>query len=408
MSEHIEVQAKNRKELDKQGINEITTGLNTTMATDVECTRQSIIRQKDNLIQAAKQISALYDHKEKLKERIQQNNSQLSGIIIQTKQNISEYNELNGQLNIEKQKLYIYQLLKQFNEANKLIRDSFTNMKFKKCFDNFKLLQEISAKINLSNIMKDLQNDYISLTNICFNKFLKLTGEYIEFLNTDELLYFIEFIDILGIKASFIEKIFAFIVDDILQTNLKLKTIVKSENQKITIHQSDDLNVPSSYISFSTDLLSILLEMMKPFKLFFSTQQLEQYANKTYSNGLQLPGGDINELQEMSIKLSQVSNTPKIDLIKLVRDARMPQVLGECRKMLENGEVFGNVVQRMQKLMEGTDKEGVLRRIAVLAAVIWKEDKDKLEAALQTLITIGTREALDCLMLFDEALQQSN
>ena len=54
--------------------------------------------------------------------------------------------------------------------------------------------------------------------------------------------------------------------------------------------------------------------------------------------------------------------------------------------------------------MEGTNTDGILKQITAMATHFWKDDKSKLQIAINPLISIGTAEALECIMMLDSAI----
>ena len=83
----------------------------------------------------------------------------------------------------------------------------------------------------------------------------------------------------------------------------------------------------------------------------------------------------------------------------------MANVLEKSREMLIKGSTLGDVIAEMKRMMKGFDTKGMIKKISILAVVIWKDDPDKLSCAISTLATINTIEAFECAVMFEQAIR---
>ena len=91
---------------------------------------------------------------------------------------------------------------------------------------------------------------------------------------------------------------------------------------------------------------------------------------------------------------------------ELAKQSKLPQTLEKCRTMMKEGKLFGEAVDFMMSIFEGTPSDGILTKLSILALVEWKNDSEKLKTAFPIFIAIGTNEAIQCMMMFQERLNE--
>jgi len=132
---------------------------------------------------------------------------------------------------------------------------------------------------------------------------------------------------------------------------------------------------------------------------------LKIFAESVVEYASQLPGGKLNETEDQLDKLCSLVGLEKMCFVDVSKKNRLPKALEECRNMLNEGMPFGSVVERMNAIFKGSSSDGALSKISIMALAIWKEDLSKLQAAISVFSAIGTSEALECLVLFENYLK---
>ena len=123
--------------------------------------------------------------------------------------------------------------------------------------------------------------------------------------------------------------------------------------------------------------------------------------------GSTLHGGKNEELKQAANELCKLTNVQDLNIGDVIKNARLPTVLDHCRSLLIEGKPFGFVISEMKQIMAGANTDGVLKLLATMAIVIWKKDRSKLEPAITPLLAVGTKEALECIMMFNEIINSN-
>ncbi|OHT06371.1 hypothetical protein TRFO_05561 [Tritrichomonas foetus] len=374
-----------------------------TYESSVEPARNSILSQKSNLEKAISTITELHNRQLVLKNDLINHKTQMDAIIDKNRSFHDDFKKKEAELETARQRLFIFQTLAEINSLKNEIKQNYQR-KISSIVENMKKLYEKTQKLTLNNLYNEIFTQCQSFYKNNMNIFINSNESSFSFNGFTEKLITLQYFELLDeFKEYFWNYINKIFVVKISQS----KCTISFHNDAITINSEPNGTITSpEFINTSTKLLKIIIQKFKELKFELNDKDLEDYAHNSMEIGLTLFGGKPDALNQATSELCKLAKIENVNIVDIMKDARLPLVLDRCRSLLVENRPFAEVVKEMRKIMEGTSTEGILKKIAAMATVIWREDKTKIELAIPSLVSIGTKEALECIMMFDEVLKQ--
>lgn len=352
----------------------------------------------DLLQESSKLENKLSDHEKKVKETEQQTN-ELEKRRIETEK----------QLEIEKKKAAIYQIMQEFLYFNAKLEESFSKKDYKSMLDYIRHLEQIALKIRQTNTLAQIKTDSAQKLKLLFNDIVNVKEKSISFPSDTKFVAFHETLKYLDSERSFIQFIVNIVNNELLTTmhNQNCNIVVKNlGNRSITLSEREEPHTPMSALTESCKLIQELQNALTAGKFKFEISDLQIIGNTALEFGISQTGGLLVDTEKAANQLCKLCHIDSINMNDLAKQSKLPQTLERCRKLMREGKLFGDSVNLMMSIFEGTPSEGILTKLAVLALVEWKDDAEKLKTAFPIFIAMGTNESLQCMMMFQKRIDE--
>lgn len=403
MSQQIRLAADKKKELNLKDIENIHQKIDNTYEAPVSSTKDAINSKKKELQSSIDKVCELHQRGMQLKSDLDFYKNKMTSIIEKNRQIHEQAEYQKKQIAIAKQKLLIFNTLNEISKLQKEIQNNYQKSNISPSFvDTFEAFKAKTSLLKLGNLYEDIFNQCQSYFKKDINKYFSPDETSFSFKIITEKSKILRFFELIPI---FIDSFWKYINSTFLPYLSKSNCSLTISEEKISFKiEGSEKNNPVYFIKSSSTLLKAIKEKFSELKIDISDEELAKYANKAIEIGLSLQGGPVQYLNDETAQLCQLANIPPVNLAKVMKEARLPVALDRCRDLLKEGKPFGTVISEMRQIMEGTNTDGVLKQITVMATHFWKDDKQKLQIAINPLISIGTAEALECIMMLDSAI----
>lgn len=403
MSQQIRLASEKKENLTQNDLQNIRRSIDSTYEASVNSTKETIISQKKEIQDSINKVCELYKRGTQLKNDLQFYQTKMSSIIEKNRQIHEQTEYQKNQILIAQQKLLIFNTLNEVSRLNKEIQTNYQKINIPPNFvETFKAFKIKTSLLKLDDLYNDTFQKCQSYFKKDIQKYFSPDETSFSFKGVSEKWKILNFFELM---PSFLISFWNFINTTFLQNLSKYNSpLIVSENKVSFKIENNEKNNPANFIKTSTLLLKSIIEKFNSLKIEISDEDLSKYANKSIEIGLSLQGGQERFLNEETANLCKLANIPIVNLADVMKEARLPIALDRCRVLLKEGKPFGVVITEMRQIMEGTNTDGVLKQITAMATHFWKDDKAKLQLAINPLISIGTIEALECVMMFDNAI----
>ena len=178
-SEQIRLFAKGKIELSQKDIDYVRQQIETTMEAVTSDTRQSIISARQLLMKRAAKVSELCEQETRIRQDMVDYKKKLSDLLQGTDSARKVFQQVSHDLEREKQKLTILQLLKELGTLNCEISALLNDHKITSLPEKIERVKEIGTVLRLSDKIEPyiakyvilLQNSFDSVLSICDDSF---------------------------------------------------------------------------------------------------------------------------------------------------------------------------------------------------------------------------------------------
>lgn len=404
MSEQILIASGRKENLNQNDLESIQHSVENSYRISVNSTKNTIISSKQELQDSINRVTELYHRGMQLKNDLLFYQNKMTLIIDKNREIHEQAEYQKKQILIARQKLFIFNTLNEISKLNKEIQENYQKRNISPNFvEIFKTFKNQTSILKLDKLYNDTFNQCQSYFKKDINKYFSPNEKEFSLENLSkksEILTFFELI------PTFLESFWNFINSTFLHSlsSSKNKLNITKDKVSIEIEKTNEKNNSTDFIKSSTILLEAIIDKFNSLNIKINDEDIANYANNSIEIGLGLQGGQFQFLNDETAKLCKLANIPNVNLTDVMKQARLPMALDRCRQLLKEGKPFGVVITEMRQIMEGTNTDGVLKQITAMATYFWKDDKAKLQLAINPLISIGTPEALECVMMFDNAI----
>lgn len=404
MSEQILIASGRKEDLNQNDLESIQHSVENSYRISVNSTKNTIISSKQELQDSINRVTELYHRGMQLKNDLLFYQNKMTLIIDKNREIHEQAEYQKKQISIARQKLFIFNTLNEISKLNKEIQENYQKRNISPNFvETFKTFKNRTSILKLDKLYNDTFNQCQSYFKKDINKYFSPNEKEFSLENLSkksEILTFFELI------PTLLESFWNFINSTFLHSlsSSKNKLNITKDKVSIEIEKTNEKNNSTDFIKSSTILLEAIINKFNSLNIKINDEDIANYANNAIEIGLGLQGGQFQFLNDETAKLCKLANIPNVNLTDVMKQARLPMALDRCRNLLKEGKPFGVVITEMRQIMEGTNTDGVLKQITAMATYFWKDDKAKLQLAINPLISIGTPEALECVMMFDNAI----
>ncbi|KAK8895533.1 hypothetical protein M9Y10_024000 [Tritrichomonas musculus] len=404
MSEQILIASERKENLNQNDLESIQHSVEKSYRISVNSTKNTIISSKQELQDSINRVTELYYRGMQLKNDLLFYQNKMTLIIDKNREIHEQAEYQKKQILIARQKLFIFNTLNEISKLNKEIQENYQKRNVSPSFvETFKTFKNRTSILKLDKLYSDTFNQCQSYFKKDINTYFSPNEKEFSLENLSkksEILTFFELI------PTLLESFWNFINSTFLHSlsSSKNKLNITKDKVSIEIEKTNEKNNSTDFIKSSTILLEAIIDKFNSLNIKINDEDIANYANNSIEIGLGLQGGQFQFLNDETAKLCKLANIPKVNLTDVMKQARLPMALDRCRQLLKEGKPFGVVITEMRQIMEGTNTDGVLKQITAMATYFWKDDKAKLQLAINPLISIGTPEALECVMMFDNAI----
>lgn len=411
MTQQIIRAADNKDNLSKDDIENIQSKIHDIYDKHVNSTRQIILSQKDTLQASINSISEEYQQAIQIKGDLLNYQKELSSLIASTGHIREEMETKKQQISKYKRKIHILEELKSVSKLNKQIEEQSNTLnttpdmlesEIEPLIGNFNSLKEKARVFNMTVFYDTKFQQCQHRFKSCFDNFILKEELSISFANiTSKKIEFLRYFELIDAFYEFLGKV---IHDTFLIPLSQSACDIILCDRKISLEKKGKIPNSAEFIKSSTVLLKSLKQILNNFTI--PQAFLTNYANAAIQMSLKLKIVHTDFWNSEASNLCEATQIEKVDIITLMKSVRLPQIFQKCRELLLKDEPFAKVMSEIKHEMGSIENTGVLLDITVMATVIWKEKKMYLQAAIQSLQTIKTLEALECIIMLDKALQE--
>ena len=405
MSEQIRIHAKGKEKLNKNDLRSMTESINQTYKQSVESAKQIISAEMNNLNDAMKEVSSLYKEKNEIIKSLNEYNEKMDKIINENRHFGEKIDKKNKELKIAQQKLFIFKRIQELKDIKTELENNYKKMALsKQLITTFKDFKDKCSSVNLINIYDDTYKLYFSYYKENLNIFIESNDNKFSFNKFEEKLITLDYFNL---RNSFVQFFWNYINQTFVKNISKSQCKINYENNVVSIIKQGENNTILEFFNLITDLLKFIIKVFETHHISIDNEILSTYTNNAMDIGSTLHGGKNEELKQAANELCKLTNVQDLNIGDVIKNARLPTVLDHCRSLLIEGKPFGFVISEMKQIMAGANTDGVLKLLATMAIVIWKKDRSKLEPAITPLLAVGTKEALECIMMFNEIINSN-
>ena len=310
----------------------------------------------------------------------------------------------------EKKKFFILNLIKEFYQLNDQLQLAFTKRDYDNIYTLLKEIEKRSPIIKQEKTFSLIKEESKQKIQLLFKDIILFKDMSITFSQPLKFIVFNKILAFLDSKETYQNYFFDSLIN-ISLTNLNKKNCTVNEssigtNPSINFIIKDEPHTPATSLQESCKLLILIQKHIKDSNFSLSDENLKKYANKSFELCMIHTGGRTRETEQAAKQLCELTKTEKVDLSQYAAKSKVPLTLDACRTIFKEGNLFGEAVKKMNEIYQGAPAEGILTKITILALVEWKNDPDKLKSAFSVFIAIGTKEALQCMMMFQNRIKE--
>ena len=395
-------QQRNLSEISISDIDGFTDDLSQVYSGQIETIRESIYQKKDNLIQLSFELQKIREREAALKQSMQEYKKDISNVLNNAQITQKELNKKKNELKTEKQKLLVYKELLWLQEASEKLEGMLKKSAICDAMDLMHVMDEKCRVLYMGNFYNTMvskcklkiKEEFRRIIDIYDGKSFSLKN----LKNISNVLRYFQLVD--DFKSFF----WNFLLKDYFQTIIDSNLIVEANADTFLLKDNHTQVNQKSFIELSTNMIKEISKLFNESDIEITQSEYQNYVDTIIKLCLSIKSEDTAGFEEKTKELIQVTNTT-LDFVNLLQGNRVANVLEKSREMLIKGSTLGDVIAEMKRMMKGFDTKGMIKKISILAVVIWKDDPDKLSCAISTLATINTIEAFECAVMFEQAIR---
>lgn len=395
-------QQRNLSEISISDIDGFTDDLSQVYSGQIETIRESIYQKKDNLIQLSFELQKIREREAALKQSMQEYKKDISNVLNNAQITQKELNKKKNELKTEKQKLLVYKELLWLQEASEKLEGMLKKSAICDAMDLMHVMDEKCRVLYMGNFYNTMvskcklkiKEEFRRIIDIYDGKSFSLKN----LKNISNVLRYFQLVD--DFKSFF----WNFLLKDYFQTIIDSNLIVEANADTFLLKDNHTQLNQKSFIELSTNMIKEISKLFNESDIEITQSEYQNYVDTIIKLCLSIKSEDTAGFEEKTKELIQVTNTT-LDFVNLLQGNRVANVLEKSREMLIKGSTLGDVIAEMKRMMKGFDTKGMIKKISILAVVIWKDDPDKLSCAISTLATINTIEAFECAVMFEQAIR---
>lgn len=265
-------------------------------------------------------------------------------------------------------------------ELEKISEELLLNQQFELIKERiiYSITTLFSYHINIdtkSIIVKDLDvfKEFIKLLS-----YLKITNNYILYL--------------FNCIYSFIDEI-ALTNSDFVEVNNDKEIILKMTKRKEQHSLCSCLNqLEKLYMFIASKLDYPGLEIDSTLKQLFCEKSL--YIAFSFSGGFEAANKDAID------SIIKITGAKIHDITSFTNKHQISEFLVYTRDKFKSGGTFGSIINDYKDRFSTDIYQGLLKHICLIALVVWNEDRNKINSAINVLTSIDSLESLECIYFF--------
>lgn len=369
----------------------------------------AVERQQKELNIAAKKLVDLLQQCSKLEANLKNEEKNLKENGSKTANLSAEEKRLSNELEIQKKKSIVIQKIQEFVDFHSKLEDSFARKDYKSILDNMRQLEHIAPTIKQEKALENVKNDSAQKLRLLFNDILISKERSLTFPSDEKFKIVYRTLLHFSLERDFVFYIVNFLSNNLLSVlnNQNCNVVIKTlGNKSITLIEREEPHTPTTSLTESYKLIDEFSKTLTSVGFLLQKKELRQLGNQAIELGIAHTGGLLIDTEKAVKQLCKLCYIDNINMNELAKQSKLPQTLEKCRTMMKEGKLFGEAVDFMMSIFEGTPSDGILTKLSILALVEWKNDSEKLKTAFPIFIAIGTNEAIQCMMMFQERLNE--
>ena len=359
---------------------------------------------------ATKKTLNLLQQKFELQNQLEEKKNSLQVSQKEIENLVQEKKETDISLEKEKRKMYILNQIKEYYQLIDHLQLSFTKRDYDNIYSVLRELEKRSPIIKQEKTFSMIKEESKQKIQLLFQDIVVFKDMSITFAQPFKFIVFQKILSFLNSKESYQNYFFDSLINISLSTINRKNCYVNESsigtNPTLKLVVKDEPHTPATSLQESCNLLTLVQKHFLDTDFSFSQNNLNRYADKSFELCMIHTGGRTKETEQAAKKLCELTHTDDVDLAQYAAKSKVPVTLDACRTIFREGKLFGDAVKKMNDIYQGAPVEGILTKITILALVEWKDDIDKLKSAFSLFIAIGTKEALQCMMMFQKRIRE--
>jgi hypothetical protein len=395
---HLRAAVGGVSELTAETINDVKSSLQDSLGESATLGRRLLLDPQTGLASSASELESLAKDEAELSTAIKAYHSSLSSLLARAKQLASSRSEFMQGIKTERTKLTVYQKLRRFSCLHCDIKQFLAGDSFGEARAAFDELQELSRPLKLMAQFDKVRGDYRDLLQRRFPEVLAISDRGFSLRKVPDMA---PLLVVLNLVAAFCDVFFSYLIDRFLPLLFGNRVGLVIDNLTYTLGDGGPTG-----ISACLPLFQSLLSVFRLAGVEFSRANQERYA----TIALQLASQPIlnvsQDLETVINELCDLAGMERRDVAVLIRESILARVLGDSRQMLREGRPFLEVVAAARGRVDKGEFPRALRQLAILATVVWKDDKDKLRSVIPMLFALEPAGvAFECGLFMERAIR---
>jgi hypothetical protein len=360
-------------------------------------TREQILRLRAEFATYQASLAANVRHESELRDHLRFDTQRLTDLVSSARKLNAERTDLETDIAAAKCKLLTYQNLAKFRHLPKEVKPGLRSFPFGPVESRLAELQAAADFLGFSDEYQKLKDKFALSVRQHYSAILCVTQSSFSLENIGKVS---PILGLLDLKGEFVDFLFRIATSQFLSL-LKLSQ-VRIDRERISIEGVSNNQI--AYLTHSATLLKQILSSLAKHDFVVPITTREEFVAAGLQIAFDLPVHDRHERNAALTELQQSAGIDDTTVSGLVKNGRVPMVLGRARQLLQEQKPFGEVLLQSKELMDGLDGD-LLKQLTMLAIVIWSKKKENLELAMRSIMAVSVPEAFECAMWIDREIR---